>query len=70
MWQRSSRGEDPVPFLGEPDSTDPNKQAICCPICGVWLDEIGLARPDEESFCPWCCTQQKPGAVSEAGDSQ
>jgi hypothetical protein len=47
-----------------PDSTDPIKQPICCPICGVPLDEIVLARPDEEYFCPGCCTQQKPGAAS------
>jgi hypothetical protein len=32
-----------------------------CPICGVWLDPLVLSRPDDEYFCPVCCTQQKPG---------
>jgi hypothetical protein len=43
---------------------DSIEQQICCPICGVRLDEIVLARPDDEYFCPWCCTQQKPGGAS------
>lgn len=47
-----------------PDPTDSIEQQIRCPICGVRLDEIVLARPDDESFCPWCCTQQRPGGAS------
>lgn len=39
------------------------EQPICCPICGVRLDEVVLARPDDEYFCPECFTQQKPGAA-------
>ena len=47
-----------------PDATDPITQPICCPVCGVRLDAMVLARPDDEYFCPLCCTQQKPGAAS------
>jgi hypothetical protein len=49
------------------DATEAGERIVsqsCCPICGVPLDEIVLARPDEEYFCPGCCTQQKPGAAS------
>jgi hypothetical protein len=46
------------------DSSDPITHSICCPICEVRLEEIVLARPDDDYFCPWCCTQQKPGAAS------
>jgi hypothetical protein len=46
-----------------PNFTDPASQPICCPICGVRLDDGVLARPDDDYFCPLCCTQQKPGAA-------
>jgi hypothetical protein len=46
-----------VPSLADTDSTDSIEQPIRCPICGVRLDEIVLARADDEYFCPWCCTQ-------------
>jgi hypothetical protein len=42
------------------------EQPICCPICGVRLDEVVLALPDDEYFCPECFTQQKPGAAEAA----
>lgn len=51
--------------LTTPGSREQITQPICCPICGVRLDEMVLARPDDEYFCPLCCTQQKPGSVSE-----
>jgi hypothetical protein len=54
--------------MATPDSADPKNQPICCPVCAVRLDEIVLARPDDEYFCPLCCTQQNPGVVVAVGD--
>lgn len=51
------------------DSTDRTTRLISCPICGVRLDERLLARPDEEYFCPYCCTQQEPSVVSRRESS-
>ena len=48
------------------ESPDSIGQSICCPICGVRLDEIVLACPDDEYFCPFCCTRQKPGGARSA----
>jgi hypothetical protein len=50
--------------LATPSAREQITQPICCPICGVRLDEMLLTRPDDEYFCPFCCTQQKPGSAS------
>ncbi len=40
--------------------SDPAAAAFACPVCGIPLDELDLAVPDEGYLCPLCGTSRKP----------
>lgn len=48
-------GEVPVPA-----ATDDREYA--CPVCGIMLFAIDFAGPEQNYFCPYCCTRQRPSA--------
>jgi hypothetical protein len=54
---------DPWPI---PDSTDSIERPICCPICGGRLDEIVLARADDEYFCPGVAPNKSQGGIGSS----
>jgi len=47
-------GDDPVPLTTEEHS---------CPVCGITLLPSDFAESNEDYYCPYCSTGQKPSRV-------